>query len=223
MPLNRFFVDDPLEEGSCISLEPKEEHHLRVMRCQKGEMVELINGKGVLATARLQKPLQIISKREEPLPPAIVLCQAICKPNRLDTILEKGTEIGMSEIWLFPGEKSEKKNVSANQLERATNIFIAALKQCGRLHLPKILIKPPLAKWQKLPGLTFYGDPEGKRLPSEVSLPVHFIIGPEAGFSPHEKKVLQRLGQGIYLNPAVLRTDTAPLVALSLLNYFLTI
>lgn len=222
MPLNRFFVEAPLIVGSHITLDKKEAHHLRVLRKKKGATVELINGEGILAHAEVGETLHITKVEEGAPPPPIILCQAIPRLNRLDTILEKCTEIGMQEVWLFPGERSEKKELTKNQLERTKHMLKAALKQCGRLHLPKLSLKPPIKKWDKLPGLTLYGDLKGKAtFPQKLDPPIHFIIGPEAGFSPKEEEKLHTLGQGVHLNDAILRTDTAPLTALSILNYIL--
>ena len=220
MPQNRFFANNPLLIDSLIQLDEKEQHHLRVMRKQRQDHIEVINGKGILAKVQIfAHGLKVIAVEEETPPPHIILCQALPRMNRLDTILEKGTEIGMREVWLFPGERSEKKELSKNQLERTDHVLKAALKQCGRLHLPILKMMPPLAKWPELPGQLLYGALEGgKPLPAPKE-PIHFFIGPEAGFSPGEEKLLFEKGQAVSLNPAILRTDTAPLVALSLLNY----
>jgi len=220
MPKDRFFADDPLLLDSLIQLDEKEQHHLRVMRLRPKEQIEVINGKGCLAKAEiLSHGLKIVAVEMQSPPPEIILCQGLPRMNRLDTILEKGTEIGMSAVWLFPGDRSEKKELSKNQIERADHVLKAALKQCGRLHLPRLKIMPPLAKWPSIEGQILYGTlEEGKRLPP-LKAPIYFFIGPEAGFSDKEEKLLFERGLGVSLNPAVLRTDTAPLVALSLLNY----
>ncbi len=88
------------------------------MRIQEGEIIELVNGRNELAQAKLieiekkRARAEIVSVvKTEPSRP-IILCQALPRPNRLDTIIEKGTELGMTELRLFPGERSEKKNLS---------------------------------------------------------------------------------------------------------------
>ena len=162
MPANRFFLDDPLEPNTVVHLDKQEMHHASVMRMREGQVAEIINGRGTLAHATYTKAGFHIDSVETADPhPAIILCQALPRMNRLDTILEKGTEIGMSEVWLFPGDRSEKKSLSPNQLKRAEHIFISAIKQCGRLHLPKLVLKPSLKDWSKPPGLTLFGKPSG--------------------------------------------------------------
>ncbi|MCB1119475.1 MAG: 16S rRNA (uracil(1498)-N(3))-methyltransferase, partial [Chlamydiia bacterium] len=157
MPAERFFA--PLPHTSLTGEECR--HLIRVMRARVGDTIELIDGKGTLTTAEitaidkercLLRPLK--QHHFPPTLPPLILAQALPRQNRLDTIVEKGTELGMSTLWLFPGDRSEKKGVS---LERLTAITIAATKQCGRLHLPTIALMPPLTEWENLPTPTYYG------------------------------------------------------------------
>lgn len=234
MPQRRFFLDAPFTCEEEVELTNEEAHHLtRVMRIQEGELVELVNGRSqlaesiVLSTDKRSASLKITSIHNEPPPSfSIILCQAIPKLNRLDTILEKGTELGMTEIWLFPGVLSEKTTLSSTQLQRAHAIIISAMKQCGRLDLPSIHIKAPLSDWPQkdFKSMAYYGD-----LSSTAPLfapqiqgknSILFFNGPESGFSREEKKFLCSQGvQGVYLHPNILRTDTASLVALSIIQY----
>lgn len=232
MPHNRFFLTTSFTENTNVTLLGEEAHHLqRVMRKKKGELVELVNGKNALAKATIasieKKKVQLhIQEVINSLPnfPTII-CQAIPKLNRLDTIVEKGTELGMTELWLFPGDLSEKKELTPNQLKRLEMITIAAMKQCGRLDLPKIVIKPKLLKWAEKDLLypAYFGDlscQSPKFLECfEKKKGVLFFIGPEAGFTTNEEAHLRYLNaQGVNLHPLILRTDTAPLVALSLIS-----
>ncbi|MCH9610872.1 MAG: Ribosomal RNA small subunit methyltransferase E [Chlamydiales bacterium] len=220
MPQNRFYVDTPLLVDSEVTLDEKEQRHLRVMR--NPEIVELINGKGQLATAKvLTHGLKILKVVEEKAPPTVTLAQALPRMNRLDTIVEKCTEIGMAELWLFPGDLSEKKSLSKNQQERVTHLLIAALKQSGRLHLPKVRFMPPLLQWKQVEGQLLYGALRGGKRMEKLKAPLCFVIGPEAGFSENEERWLEQHGEGIILSDAILRTDTAPLVALALIHHFL--
>src|SRR5207302_3900293 len=141
---------------------------VHVMRTRKGENVEVVNGKGTLAQASVAEiakdkaVLHINSVHEQvKQPERIILAQALPKQNRLDFILEKGTELGVDEFWLFPGKLSVKKDFSENQMERLETQIIVAMKQCGRLFLPKLSFKPPLLKdWKEFPETAFFGDVE---------------------------------------------------------------
>lgn len=237
MPIERYFIDDTLEMHAAPVLKGTEFHHLaHVMRTRVGDQIELVNGKGLLAHAVVQsigkdQALASIEKiEEEPvLPGPIVLAQAFPKLNRLDFILEKGTELGVDEFWLFPGQLSQKKDFSANQLERAKMITIAAMKQCGRLRLPKIEILPELKKWPQVKGTALFGDLSEKAVILTDALqffqnefPLIFFVGPESGWSNQEIELLQTKGvKSVKLHRNVLRTDTASMMAMSIIQHWL--
>lgn len=235
MPVERYFFEGNLAPDRSVHLEGAELHHLiHVMRTQAGEKIELINGKGLLAQASVENvskrdaTLLIEEVKSKPKPSKeIILAQAIPRLNRLDFILEKGTELGMSQIWIFPSRYSQKKELSQNQLQRMQTVTIAAMKQCGRLYLPDIVIKPPLHQWTKPEHTAFYGDveptaPSFQHVWHENSTGVIFYIGPESGFAQDEMTILQQLGaQGVKLHSNILRTDTAALTALSQISSFL--
>lgn len=223
MPKERFYIADL---NACqVQLKGSENHHLtHVMRAKMGDTVELTNGKGGLASAIVKIPgkeltlLEVTSFQETPPPKEIILAQALPRLNLLDWIIEKGTELGASSFWLFPGELSEKKELNITQQQRLLTLSIAAMKQSGRLFLPSILFKPPLSKWPPLSGQLFYGDthPSAPKLTPTSQLPIAVVIGPEKGFSPKEVESLRTFGaKGVKLHENILRTETAGLVALS--------
>ncbi len=219
MPADRFFLPQPLQ--SPLFLEGKELHHLaHVMRARIGETLEIVNGQGELATAELvsldkkKAELKIIShKKASPPQQKLILAQAYTR--HLDWIIEKGTELGADEFWLFPGDQSEKK---VPQLPRLETLAIQALKQCGRLFLPKIVSKPSLPQFS---GSVFYGDPHASPLKGPFSTTIIFIIGPEKGFSPRELDYLAKNGQGVSLHENILRAETAAITALGQLYLLL--
>jgi 16S rRNA (uracil1498-N3)-methyltransferase len=241
MPAERYFLDCSFKVNDHHELKGPEFHHLaHVMRTRKGEPVELVNGKGALAQATVQdilkeKAILIIGQvyQEPDRPCRLILAQAIPKPNRLDFILEKGTELGVDCFWLFPGRHSAKKEFFPHQLERAQTLTIAAMKQCGRLTLPKLVLQPSLDKWPSLAEMSaFFGDLEPEAPPFEEawrrldspSYPILFVTGPEAGFSKQEVQILRERGAaGVKLHPNILRTDTASIMALSLLSHWLLV
>lgn len=228
MPENRYFYNAPLTES--IKLVDLEHRHLsQVMRKKQGDAVEIVNGRGelgkgtILAVEKRETTIAI-SDLDKAAPPdrEVILAQAIPRMNRLDTIIEKGTELGVTQFWLFPGDRSERKELSANQLERLKNVTIAALKQSGRLWLPEILIKESLKKWNEIDPLLVYGDPHGEKsiLQAVTNENVVLLIGPESGLSPNEEEWLAKLnGKGVLLHKNILRTDTAAIAGLALLNH----
>lgn len=236
MPAERFYIPEELALGKEYNLKDQEYHHLvHVMRIGEGDQVEVVNGNGVLALAVIQSLnkkeaiLKIINRSLLPLEGTkIILAQAIPRMNRLDFILEKSTELGVSEIWLFPAQLSERKSLTEQQLERFKIQLISAMKQCGRLYLPEIKLKESLKSWKPLNDLMFFGDVEFKA-PALFEYKdqlnqrerVIFFVGPESGFTKEEEEKFRLWGaKGVSLHRHILRTDTAAIVALALLSAF---
>ena len=233
MTIERYFLDSDFVENTEVIIEgPEFLHMIKVMRKQLKDTVELINGRGKLARARicLLEKVRIILNIEEVFfdkanHVKIIIAQAITRSNKLDVILEKSTELGMSAIWFFPGEYGEKKTLSSNCLQRMHRIAISATKQCGRLYVPDIVLKPSISEWDYLEYNSFFGD-TCKKAPRFMNVwPKYstkdslFFIGPEKGFSYEEISHMRQLGaKGVKLNNNILRTDTAPLVALSIMG-----
>lgn len=228
MPAERFYIDSPLDPRTTAVLEGPELHHLaHVMRIRPGEEVDLVNGKGALAKARLASLekskgyLEILETEQRPLPPRLItLAIPFLRPAKLELILEKGTELGADAFWIYPAAHSEKSDLSPHQRDRLHHIAISAMKQCGRLDLPEIKLFDSFSElFGPLPLL--YGD-TGEAPPlAAPSGPVVFATGPEKGFSPKEQALLAQHGKGVRLHGNILRAETAPLAAAALLNYFL--
>ena len=235
MPIERYFIDEPIEVNQIKSLTGAEFHHLaRVTRIRPGEKIELVNGKGIVAQVTVEAVekekalLQIDSVEQDTLSiERLILAQAMPKVNRLDFILEKGTELGVDEFWLFPGDLSIKKDFSDNQMERAHAMTIAAMKQCGRLTLPIVKLMPRLKNWPEIDGKAYFGDtdqaaPHLMKNLNVNNFPVTFFIGPESGWSEDELTIMKERGiEGVKLHENILRTDTASLVAVSLIRHAL--
>lgn len=238
MPAERYYYPKNLENDQAIVLKDQEQHHLvNVMRTRLGEEIEVVNGMGQLGKAILESiekksvTLRLESVfTETPSSKKLILAQGIPKQNRLEFIIEKCTELGMSEIWLFPASLSEKKDLSANQLERLQTLMIAAMKQCGRLFLPKIVIMPPLKQWKNIEVKTlFFGDVKAEAVvfmdlwqKLEDVQSALFCIGPESGFSDEEVSCLVRLGaHGVKLHSNILRTETAAIASIALMSHLM--
>ncbi len=237
MPSERYYLDNALAANSQVFLKEGEHHHLaRVMRTEVGDQIELVNGAGVLAEATVevieksQSRLLITSIQKESKPTEVILIQALPKLPRLELIVEKGTELGMTQLWLFPGQKSEKKELNDHQQQRLEAHMVSAMKQSGRLFLPKLHQLPPLKQWKnRLTFPSFYGDlslqaPLFKQAWDEKKLKqgVGFFVGPESGWSDNELQLLQMMQvQPVRLHPNILRTETAAIAALALIQHWL--
>jgi 16S rRNA (uracil1498-N3)-methyltransferase len=224
MPAGRFFIDSDLNLPS-VHLEGDEFHHLaRVMRLSPGETIELVNGKGSLATAEIaslhhsRAEMTILSHHTAPpSSDSLILALGLTRPSTLEWTVEKATELGATHLLLFPADRSEKQ--SPPRTSRLHTIIISALKQCGRLFLPTLEFRPPLRQWEPPSGTLFFGDlsPTAPHLQGPFSSAITFFIGPEKGFSPAELDLLSQTfhARGISLHANILRAETAALAALS--------
>lgn len=141
MPVERFF-DDLLEpnhkEGK---LHGDEMHHaIRVFRLKESDTCEVINGRGLLAKVTIDEISKkyvsyrvdsIDIQQKSGLYKTLIL--GMPKFTKLELIAEKICELGCDELILFNADKSEKFDLSDNQMERLHTLFGTSLKQCGRL------------------------------------------------------------------------------------------
>jgi 16S rRNA (uracil1498-N3)-methyltransferase len=189
----RFFIEQDLKENEIIIIKEKEFHHLyNVMRKKVNDVIELINGKGVLGYGKIEK----ISKEsatifiekviEEKRLEKIILVQSFLRQNHLDFVIEKAVELGVFEIFLFKSKFSEKENFSEHSLNRLKNISISAIKQSKNLFLPSITIKDGLKDFKDLKGNKYFGDVREKA-PFFLDVfnkneNIYFFVGPEKCF-----------------------------------------
>lgn len=227
MAIDRFYLKDPLKEQTTVFLQAEEFHHFNhVMRKKEHDVVELVNGEGMVATARVLTigkkgaSLSILKTSfYKPKLAPLTLIQALPKLSSLEWIIQKGTELGTTLFYLFPSERSEKKGLSEHQKKRLLQIAINAMKQCGRFDLPSFEYSPSL-KSLSLPakGNALFGDPHSKNSLSQGFIPDSIFIGPEKGFSKNECQILEETfeAKGVCFHPYTLRVETAAIAALTL-------
>lgn len=213
----RFYTHEKLEVGSAVELDSDELHHLtRVLRVRKGEKIELVNGKGQLGTAHYDDPILLETVHTEARPERkLVLIQALPEKAHLEFILEKATEIGITEFWLFPAERSKIQEISDAYLSRMKKITISALKQCKRLHLPHIYPYHKITEFTDLSFKLHLADPEGSPFNPSKEESQGFIVGPESGFTSKEKTYFEKSCHAIptTLSSNTLRAETAAIVS----------
>lgn len=229
-PRIRLFVDTPLASGSTITLEHKEAHYLTaVMRLNKGDAIALFNGRDGEWRAEIgagTKKTLSVHPREQLKPqmsgPDIALLFAPIKQGRIDWLVEKATELGVSAFYPVMTKRTQASRLPEDRLRAHAK---EAAEQCERLDLPRFYPLKPLTSWlegwdpaRKL----FFCDETGNAEPAPKALanaqgPIAILIGPEGGFDPGELDFLRRLpyATGMTLGPRVLRADTAALAALS--------
>jgi 16S rRNA (uracil1498-N3)-methyltransferase len=186
-----------------------------------GDFVEIIDGKGWLGEGKitlLQKgKSEIVLSKKTYLPPEtrpIILAPAIPFMSHLDFLIEKGTELGADAFWLYPSERSQ--TISTERLTRLESILIAALKQSGRLYLPRLELFPSLRKVPLIQADYYFGDLEKEATypHKAISRETIFFVGPEGGYTHDETLFLKKhfKATGIKLSPNILRAETAAIV-----------
>ncbi|MBF8262380.1 MAG: rsmE [Parachlamydiales bacterium] len=226
--MNDRFYFDGLLDGPCI-IRGAEFHHIaHVMRIKIGEEIELVNGRGQIAQAQLQRlekeaaHLAILNVEQSP-PPAfsIILALPLLRMERLEWAIEKATELGADGFRLFSAEKGEKDNLSDHQFDRLRHMAISAMKQCGRLYLPSLEFFPSLCDAWLPSAAAFFGDTDPNAPPLSLvpnRSDLLFVSGPEKGFSSQELEFLKQHAQAIRLSSHILRAETAPIAAIALLS-----
>lgn len=235
--MNRFFIETELTVGSTIQLTESVFHHwVRVLRAQLQEQATLFNGQGgeYLATlTEINKKNALVTienfnpaNRDAPF--KAVLGQVMSKGDRMDYAIQKATELGVSQIQLLTSERCEmrlKYDRDQKKLDHWQAVAIAACEQCGLNLVPKVLAPISLHEWlssSELPQSKFVLAPEKeqKDVLSGIQPGLALLIGPEGGLSENE---ITQANQAGFMNwcigDRVLRTETAPVVALSILNY----
>lgn len=223
---NRFFIANLPETGTAV-LDGLEAHHLiHVLRGSPGDVVQLFDGAGLVASAQITSlhkrdaKLQILgSHREEPAPRQIVVATAVPKGDRFDWLIEKATELGVTRIIPLRTSRSVV-DPRDSKLEKQRQAVIAACKQSGRNHLLEL---SPTTTWTDFANrelgsaASYIAHPGPTTLSGMPSLwngkaSIIFAIGPEGGFTEDEVELAVRLGATpISLGPRILRIETAVL------------
>lgn len=236
MRLTRCPVALPLQPGQTLALPEDAANHLvRVMRLREGDACVLFNGDGsdyaatLLAVGKREVQVRIDAARaldnESPL--AITLLQGIARGEKMDFILQKATELGVARVLPVESERSEVKLAGARADKRLAHwrqVVVSACEQSGRARVPEVLPPQPLATAAALrDGQGFLLDPQAETaLATLRGTPLAactLAIGPEGGWSPRDRAQLDAAGfGGLRLGPRVLRTETAGLAAIAVLQ-----
>lgn len=208
---------------------PEEEsrHCSKVLRLKEGDMVQLVDGRGTRYTARIaqvgskQCQVEVLEEEKDVGLQPFHIHIAVAPPkniDRLEWFIEKATEIGIQEVTLLLCQRSERKLVN---LERLEKIAISAMKQSMKAYQPKIYQVVAFDQFVNttLAEKTFIAHLEEHKRQSlhEVFIPYNnycVLIGPEGDFTPAEIDVAYSHGiRPVTLGSSRLRTETAALVA----------
>jgi 16S rRNA (uracil1498-N3)-methyltransferase len=243
MSSRRFMINSRnINNGSAVLDGELFRHIVRVLRLSSGDTLTLIDEQGgehdgvIDLVARERATVRIIRSNHEPIQEGdglrITVCQALPKGEKIDLILQKGTELGAHDFWLFGARRSVAR-VRDGQLggkqERWNRIAAESARQCGRRSVPAV-------RWYSSAAdaaadathdlrLILWEDERTHRLKETlagISAPGSVIvsIGPEGGFDPQETDLFARHGfQSVSLGSRILRTETAAIAIVAILQY----
>jgi len=244
--MHRFYLPPAqCKDRNLILMEGEAHHAVNVLRVRHGERLMVLDGAGQELLCEVEKPdhgqlkLTVVQRNAvPPLPYHITLVQAIPKGKIFESILQKAVELGAHCIVPLLSDRVTTQldeESAASKVEKWRLTAIEAIKQCGSAWLPQIEApltpKAYLARGEKfeLPLIaslqsdcrhpreyfkTFHS--EKKRLPKTVCV----WVGPEGDFTPAEMSAVKSAGVlPITLGRLVLRSETAAIYSLSVLNY----
>lgn len=240
--MNRFFSDEISIDSKELKLSGFEFHHLKnVLRMKPGESIELFNGKGLLAEARLKsidkrsanvviKKTRESTKNESPV--KITLLQGLLKGSKNEEVIKGATVLGATNIVFFQSEytaiKPKKESQNAGLL-KWRKVSIEAAKQCGRTILPQIEGPINLDEALKLSSDTFkialYEAEDEIGLKSclksfDIGPEISVLVGPEGGLSKKDLETVRTAGfHTVSMGPRRLRSEAAAAAILSILGY----
>lgn len=231
----RIHTGQALQADSQFDLEPGPSLHLaRALRMQEGDPLILFDGRGgeyPATISRIQKKRVSVAtgahdSREAESPLTVHLGIAVSRGDRMDWVVQKATELGVSAITPLFTERTEVKLNSeraAKKIAHWQQIVISACEQCGRNRVPAINAIASVAEWltacdgevKLVLHHRALGVSQETVEPSSATL----LVGPEGGLSEAEIACAESAGfASLALGPRVLRTETAPLAALTYLQ-----
>ena len=239
----RFYCPPPMPLSGSYNLPPDAAHHAsRVLRLRVGDTVEIFDGigsegRGVIAdlsgkSVTIANLVATDSKRESPL--RVVLAQALTSSEKMDWVIQKATELGVTEIQPLDTVRSVARlsaERAVKRLEHWQQVAISACEQCGRNVLPTIHAPLDIMVWlqqtRAMPDTKIF-DAKYILLPAgagslhdqaEPQGKVVLLIGAEGGFSEAESTAALQCGfTPIRLGARVMRTETAAVAGLAVLQ-----
>ena len=238
MRLIRVYTDGALAPGSVATVEGSAAEHVRrVLRLRAGDPVTLFNGDGhdypgrVLAMRGGRVDVEIAdrsgARAESPL--ALTLVQGIARGERMDLVMQKATELGVTGIVPVQTARSVvrlERDAATRKAQHWRGVVVAACEQCGRARLPSLEPPGSLAAWlARAPAegvRRLQLDPAaGISLVTAAAgaTALELLVGPEGGLDDAEREAAAAAGYlPCTLGPRVLRSETAAIAAIAVLQ-----
>lgn len=240
MRLPRIFVEGPLAAAQQMALPAAASQHLlAVLRLRVGAPLVVFDGRGgehpasLVAAGRGSARIEVgehrAVERESPL--TVTLLQGLARGERMDVVVQKATELGVTRIVPVAAARSVVQLAEARAGKRVAHwraVAVAACEQCGRNRVPEITAPLGLVEACRMaataPDARLWAlDAEGGTPLAAVPPPrgghVALLVGPEGGLAEEELEVAALTGfSRVRLGPRVLRTETAGPAALAALQ-----
>lgn len=241
----RFHCSVPLAAGTTLALPAGAARHVQVLRMQPGDALTLFDGAGGEYVALVERmgrsevavTVGVHLPVEREAPRAVHLAVGMPANERMDWLVEKATELGVTSITPMLAERSVLKLKGERGDKKRAHwqaVAVAACEQCGRNQVPVIHEAVTLAQWlqanarhpeadtgtvQRVILSLADGTQPLLQAVTPGERPVCFLSGPEGGLSPAEEALARQAGFApVTLGPRVLRAETAPLAALAALT-----
>ncbi|MEM9172145.1 MAG: 16S rRNA (uracil(1498)-N(3))-methyltransferase [Pseudomonadota bacterium] len=237
MKTRRLYTDQPLSSDSSVVLDAAAAHYLgRVLRARPGQRIWLFNGDGreyhaeVVDISRRDVSVQIDQATEGMAEPArpVVLAQAMSRNEKMDLVIQKACELGVSQLWPIDTQRSVSRLEDRRATKRLVHwrsVVIAASQQCGRNTLMGVAeprtLSDILAAAETDQYALLLAQPDAQNTLTEAvaqtrnGAPIVLLIGAEGGFDVDETALVRAAGGHAFrAGPRTLRTETAA-IALS--------
>ncbi|PYF78887.1 16S rRNA m(3)U-1498 methyltransferase [Marinomonas alcarazii] len=242
MRIPRIFIDTELNENSTLALPDSAFQHLcKVLRLKSGHPLRVFNGQEFNSKSRqYNATLSDVEKRsasiqiadfeelENESPIQVTVGQTLSRGERMDYAIQKSVEAGVFAIQPLFSERCEVKlqdSRAEKRLQHWQQVAISAAEQCGRGIVPTVYPPIELTEWitncNEMLKLTLHHHSAKpiRQFEKPSNNRIALLIGPEGGLSEKEVQLSEKSGfNAISLGPRVLRTETAPIVALSVIN-----
>ena len=232
----RFYIETDLAVNTTVELTETVFHHwVKVLRAKLGETATLFNGQGgeyyVTLSEINKKSAQVFvdafNADNRTPSKSTLLGQVMSKGDRMDYAIQKAVELGVVKIQLLTSERCEmrlKYDRDQKKIEHWQGIAIAACEQCGMNRVPEILAPNSLEAWLQsdLPEsrLVLAPNKNQQNVLQNTGSSLAVLIGPEGGLSETEINMANETGfMSWCIGDRILRTETAPVVALTLINF----
>ena len=232
----RLYYPGTIVENSTNLLSKEHIHYLtHVMRLKRGSNVNLFNKDGewlseIVFLDRDRVEVKFLNKTKESSKSTNVeLAICLVKKTSMEIILQKATELGIAKIIPIISERTEVKDLN---IERARKIVVEATEQSNQLNVPDIQepqkLKDFINSLDSNTSLFFADINTEKKIDNKIiekSKKISLLIGPEGDFSPNEREMILAKDNAISFSISrnILRTETAVISALSLINYSLNL